>query len=138
MVPTSLQAHENQASDFHIGELVFVPFWVVLHVLDEAPLNPFVICTISHIGSHLTTGDHVVMEISSCDLKVGKLEKLAQGIPLEYLIKTPDIHFWAIQVAKWFTDFIDSCSSIIRSTALESGPLGGVSEPSSAPAPLNS
>ncbi len=84
-----------------IGDIVFVPFWVVFESLDATPPNPFLKCTILSVG---TTPDD---QVEICDLNLGKPGLIAPGVVTKHLIKPSQLGEWAKIIADWFIDYAE-------------------------------
>lgn len=95
-----------------IGDKYYIPFWVLLEYLDNAPSDPFISATIINIKSLNATTPAGIQQVTCCDLEcLSHLDKVNQftvyNIPLEYLIKPSALRDWAHRISQWFLEYAD-------------------------------
>jgi hypothetical protein len=87
-----------------IGDVVFVPFWVIIEYLDASPPAPFIKCEI--VAMYIRTMQSPTGAVSTevCDLKI-KEGLVAFTLPLDYLIQSKDLDSWADKISNWFKEY---------------------------------
>ncbi len=88
-------------SKFNVNDEVFVPFWVILELLDVSRTEPFIKCKILNISTCILNSNEGPVEVTKCDLEL-KLHLIATGLPIEYLIVADELPEWAAKIADWF------------------------------------
>lgn len=91
--------------DYKIGEIVYIPFWVVLDSLDITPPDPFIKSTIKSIAETKATSPDGEVSYYACQLELGKPGLIAEGIPTTYLIKSDKLNEWCQKLANWFSSY---------------------------------
>ena len=83
---------------------VYLPFWIVLEYLDQAPPDAFIPC---FILKSETRGEHTFHEIAlykeDSDLK-------AYNIPAQYIIEADQLMEWGQKISEWFIWSARKCS----------------------------
>ena len=87
------------------GDVVYVPFWIVLEYLDIEPPDPFVECIIIAIGERMSHSVDGPIKRTVCDLRLGKDNLIAYAVPANYLILLHDLNEWATKIGNWFKDY---------------------------------
>lgn len=101
-MPPSLPQQHPQPRTYQPGETVFVPFWILNDYLDTVHSDPFVKCTILSLQQTIGRGPAGEVEITVCNLDLGKPDLVAYFVPVTYLIARDELRNWARQIADWF------------------------------------
>lgn len=90
---------------YNVGDIVYVPFWVVIDALDTTPPHAFIKCRLLNLRQKVVTSPSGQTSIDVCDLELDKPGLVTSDLPLQYLITAAELPQWAERISKWFLDY---------------------------------
>lgn len=98
------------SAEWKEGDRAYVPFWVLLDVLDASYPHPFIEVTIDAVKQCDLNSPSGLVKSITCDIQI-KPGLTADNVPVNYLIKLADLGIWADRIASWFKNFPNQISS---------------------------
>lgn len=99
-----------------LGEIYYIPFWVLLEYLDNTPSDPFLQVRVINLKSLSSTTTDGVQAVACCDIEcLSRLDKKTSfnvsNVPVDYLIEATSLKTWASRISQWFLEYPDHIKS---------------------------